>query len=102
MTTTALFLAAGGLDDALSKGGLIIFKIAFLLTTILIMGAGLAVRGNDNDSAKKGIIGAIIVASAGLIAEAIFGAAGMQSAVIKIGSVSLSPLIAGQFSYFTR
>jgi hypothetical protein len=102
MTTTELFLAAGGLDDALSKGGLIIFKISFLLTTILIMGAGLAVKGNDNESAKRGIVGAIIVACSGLIAEAVFGAAGMQSAVIKMGFLPLMAPLASIFQPSTK
>ena len=81
-TLMPLFLA--DLDSAAGKAQMILFKVGYLACVILIMVSGYQVNKNDFEAAKKGILGGIIMACAGLIASSIFEAAGMGEAVIKV------------------
>lgn len=74
------------LDAALQEGGNVLYKIAFLIGVVVIMGGGWAVRKGDADTGKMAIIGGVIIALAGLIMGALFDAAGMSGAAIDMGS----------------
>ena len=74
----------GQIQQAISSGMTVIYQIAFVLSVVLIMGGGLALKGGRAEDAKNAIVGGIIVACAGLIVTALFQGAGVSSAVIQI------------------
>lgn len=76
-------MAQSGLDGALSKGGTIIFKIAYLIGCILIMHGGWSIREGNPDRGKMSILGGLLLAAAMPIMDAFYGATGMESATVK-------------------
>jgi ABC-type transport system involved in cytochrome c biogenesis permease component len=80
------FILAQSLDAALQEGGNILYKIAFLVGVVVIMGGGWAIRRGEADTGKMAIIGGAIIALAALIMGALFDAAGMSGAKIDLGN----------------
>lgn len=80
-----LMFGADDLDTALSKGGGTIFKFAFLLGCVFIIGGGIQIRNGDGGAALYSIVGGLVVACAAPIMRELFQNAGMGGSTIDIG-----------------
>jgi hypothetical protein len=78
-------LGAADINQALSKGGGTIFKFAFLLGCVFIIGGGIQIRNGDGGAALYSIVGGLVVACAAPIMRELFQNAGMGNSAIDIG-----------------
>ena len=70
-------------ESAMSQGLRYLALIAFAIAFIMVVSAGWQFRSGSPDQAKSTLLGAVVIALAGVITHALFGAGGLPT--INIG-----------------